>query len=99
MENLPVEVLMTMTTVNPNPGVIAREIDKQLVLYDPKKDAVHTLNPTAQFVWERLTLDLDQIAEELQNTYQVSADTALQDINAIISQFQSLGLLNNNPPQ
>ncbi|MBT4139833.1 MAG: PqqD family protein [Candidatus Latescibacteria bacterium] len=79
--------------------IITREIEGQLVLYDPSQDAVHTLNPTAQFVWERITLAPKQIAKELESTYTVSADVAQKDVENILEQFKTLGLIQTPPPQ
>ena len=63
-----------MPTINltPKENVITREIEGQLVLYDPTTDAVHTLNTTAQFVWENIEMLPEQITTKLQTNYQVS---------------------------
>lgn len=86
-------------TKEPTKAIITREIEGQLVLYDPSQDAVHTLNPTAQFVWERITLAPKQIATELEHTYTVSTEIAQKDVENILEQFITLGLIQTPPPK
>lgn len=31
--------------------IVERVVDGELVLYDPKRQCVHALNPTASFIW------------------------------------------------
>jgi hypothetical protein len=87
------------STFFPNPDIILREVDHALVLFDPHKDAVHTMNPTAQFVWEHIEIPPEMIVTALQNTYSVSTEVAQNDVQHILEQFQTLGLIQTNPPQ
>lgn len=82
-----------------NDGLIYREIEGEFVLYDPHADTVHTLNATARFIWEHIQMKPKQIANALQDTYHVSAEVAQQDVQHVLEEFETLGLLQPNPPQ
>lgn len=88
-----------MEKFTPKKGVITREIEGLLVLYDSKKDAVHTLNTTAQFVWEHIEIPPTQIVEKLQTSYHVSQQIAQQDVEHVLGQFETLGLIQKNTQQ
>jgi hypothetical protein len=83
----------------PNSAIIFREVGDDFVLYDPNKDALHTLNATAQFVWEHIESPIETIITNLQNTYQVSPEIAQRDVMQILEQFNTLGLIQNTSPQ
>jgi len=83
----------------PNADIIFREVGETFVLFDPNKDALHTLNTTAQFVWEHLASPPQTIIEKLQSTYQVSPEIAQHDVMRILEQFNTLGLIQNKSPQ
>lgn len=85
--------------VKPVDSIITREIEGELVIYDPNRDAVHTLNPTAQFIWEHISLQPEQMAEILQTIYRVSKKVAQSDVDHILDQFRTLGLIQAAPPQ
>jgi PqqD family protein of HPr-rel-A system len=83
----------------PNPNVILREVDQALIVFDPTTDAVHTLNPTAAFVWDRLDTPPETIARALQNTYDVSSEVAEKDVDLILQHLHTLGLIRTSPVQ
>ena len=88
-----------MSNFQPNADIIFREVGDAFVLYDPNQDALHTLNSTAQFVWEHIELPVETIIAKLQSTYQVSPETAQRDIIQTLEQFHTLGLIQNQSPQ
>ena len=71
------------------------EFDDELLLYHPvKTQAVH-LNATATLIW-RLCDGQRTIAEIrrlLQDTYALSVDQAIQDIDATLEQFSECGAI------
>ena len=75
-----------------NPGILSHQIDDEFVLYDSQKDAVHTLNATAQIIWENRHLSPEDIAQKLQTAYQVPYDIAFQDVQSILQKFKMLGM-------
>jgi len=88
-----------MSNFQPNADIIFREVGDAFVLYDPNKDALHTLNSTAQFVWEHIELPVETIIAKLQRTYQVSPEIAHRDVIQTLEQFLTLGLIQNKSPQ
>ena len=80
-----------------NPALLAHRLDGELVLYDPDRDIVHTLNETAWFIWERCERPSDDIAEALRNRYNVPAQNALNDVEHVLRQFHQIGLLQRGP--
>jgi PqqD family protein of HPr-rel-A system len=83
----------------PNSDIIFREVGDAFVLYDPNKDALHTLNATAQLVWEHIQSPIETIIAKLLSTYQVSPEVAQRDVIQTLEQFLTLGLIQNKSPQ
>lgn len=76
-------------------GLEDRLIADELVILDRERESIHQLNLTATFIWSRCDgqRDLETIAEELADEYGVEVDLTLVDVEATISDFESLGLL------
>ena len=74
-------------------SILSHECDGEFVLYDPGRDAVHTLNATAQFIWAHCEQSPEEIARALQATYQVSNDSALADVERVLARFKTLGIV------
>jgi len=83
----------------PNSFLLSREVAGEFVIYDPNRDAVHTLNPTARVVWEYSGQPVQTIAEALCSQFRVSLDTALCDVERVLEEFKAQGLLQQYPPQ
>ena len=67
--------------------LIRKPVGPNEMIYDPERDAVHILNPTAQLVEElhRQGLDAEAIAGELRKRFQVEgADTVMEDVQACL---------------
>ena len=75
--------------------LVERVVDGELVLYDPRRQYVHALNPTAAFVWRYCDGEHDAagIASELAELYPESRDAIRQDVPEILRLFQKSGLL------
>jgi len=67
--------------------MIRKPVGPNEMIYDPERDAVHILNPTAQLVeaLHRQGLDAEAIAGELRARFHVEgADTVLEDVRACL---------------
>ena len=75
--------------------LVERVVDGELVLYDPQRQYVHALNPTAAFVWRCCDGQHEAagIASELAELYPESREAIGQDVPEILRQFHEGGLL------
>ena len=71
------------------------EIDDEIVLFDPRGDAVHTLNPTAVTIWWLCDGDhaVDAITRELADLYELHPRDVRRDVGEILRRFQDSGLI------
>ena len=77
------------------PQLVEYEVEDDLVVYDPRKDLAHILNPTAAAVWwlcdgERLLKD---IPVRVAGLYGMEPREVDRDVNEILSGFRKAGLL------
>ncbi|MCZ6689895.1 MAG: PqqD family peptide modification chaperone [Planctomycetota bacterium] len=74
--------------------VLSRDVDGEIVLFDPVSNGIHGLNPTASFVWDLCdgTRTEDEITGELRTVYPGS-DEIPADVHRTIEEFQTMGLL------
>jgi len=72
-----------------------QEIDGELVILDKINDQIHQLNPVASYIWQQIVsgLELNEILEQLINTYNVERSAAQTDLDKVIQQFKDLNLL------
>ncbi|MBN1848686.1 MAG: PqqD family protein [Deltaproteobacteria bacterium] len=89
-----------MSTNNPlrKENISARKMGEEWMLYNSDDESVHVINSTAEFVWRLCdgSNSLDEIKQEIAKTYNISDSTDLnKDVDAIINQFQELGILNS----
>lgn len=75
--------------------LVERVVDGELVLYDPQRQYVHALNPTAAFVWRCCDgkHEAAGIASDLAGLYPESREAIEQDVPEILRQFHEGGLL------
>jgi hypothetical protein len=75
--------------------VVERVVDGELVLYDPVRQRVHSLNPTAGFIWRACTGQhtLDGIVALLATRYPGDLSAIEADVLETLSEFQREGLL------
>ena len=71
------------------PNISEYEVEDETVLYDPRSDAAHVLNPTAAVVWWLCDGDhkVKDIARELGDLYDKEPDSVREDVNEIIEGF------------
>jgi hypothetical protein len=80
-------------------GVSATDTDYGMVLLDEDSGQYWNLNPTAALALRTL-LDggtTAQAVQELTQQYAVDADTASQDINSLVGELHSAGLVKEQP--
>lgn len=75
--------------------VVERLVDGELVLYDPQRQYVHALNPTAAFAW--LACDgqhrESDIVSALAEHYPENRGDIERDVPTILEMFRAEGLL------
>ena len=76
-------------------GIVEYEIEDEVVLYDPRSDAVHTLSPTAAVVWWLCDGDrgVDDISRELGDLYELRPQQVRRDVGAVMRQFRASRLI------
>lgn len=83
------------TRPRPCDHVIEHEVDDDLVLYDPTRDAVHVLNLTGSVVWwlcdGRRTPE--RIVAEVARLYKMEPPQVVRDVEEILSQLCDTRLL------
>ena len=77
------------------PNVNEYEVEEEVVLYDPRTDSAHVLNPTAAIVWWLCDGDhkVKDIARELGDLYDKEPDSVRPDVDEIIEGFLSSRLI------
>ena len=72
-----------------------RMVDGEIVVLDQKGGLVHQFNLTASLIWQHCDgkTTIDEIANDLVETYQVDFKTALKNVGEIVKQLCDLGLL------
>ena len=72
-------------------------MDQDMFLYDDDSGSVHQLNGGAAMVWMLCdgSRDLMSMAEEIASTNNMSASDVLSDVRETVSQFHTLGLLDD----
>jgi hypothetical protein len=81
-------------------SVLCREVDDGFILYDPGKGKVHSLNPTAAFIWDALDgkLSIRNISESLEEIPGAEGSDTLADVLKTVENFQNEGLLEPSDP-
>ncbi len=70
------------------PGVLARQLGDEWILYDSESGDLHVVNEVAGFVWELCdgSLSLEQMSDRVREAYNVPADAdVLGDLQGIIA--------------
>jgi hypothetical protein len=81
-------------TKSPNPEIIVTELDDELVLLNPRTQAMFTLNGTGKLIWQHLGKNTaEEIAVKITETFEVDFTTATTDTNALLESLEKSGLL------
>ena len=78
----------------------SKQVDDEMVLYDPDGNLVHRLNLTATLIWQSCDgiQSPEQIAVKLAQTFQVSLAQARSDVYRTMQKLHNLGLLQVKEP-
>lgn len=82
--------------LTPHPDVIhTKLVSGEVVLLHLKTEQYFSLNETGSQIWELLDnrLSLEQIAEEVQNQFEVTAGQALKSVAELAEQLVAQGLV------
>ncbi|MEU1465055.1 lasso peptide biosynthesis PqqD family chaperone [Streptomyces sp. NPDC005727] len=79
-------------------GILMAETEYGLALLDEKSGEYWTLNPTAAVVLETMLAgrDAEDAVHALTERYDVSDSLAQQDVDRILTELRSAGLVNEN---
>ncbi|MBI5462519.1 MAG: PqqD family protein [Gammaproteobacteria bacterium] len=79
----------------PRTDLLVREVDGETVILDRKADLIHTLNPTASFIWNAMQhgTSIQDIVQSMAATFEVDAEKATADVTTVLGNFRDLGLL------
>jgi Coenzyme PQQ synthesis protein D (PqqD) len=82
----------------PRQDLVVEEIDGDLVILDKMREQIHQLNGTASIIWSAIASGQSsgKIAAKLVDLFDVSIETATNDIKIVIGRFESLHLLTTN---
>ncbi len=75
-------------TVKVKENVVWKELNRELVVLNLSNGFYFTLNDTARSIWSCFNKkkEINSIVNELMNTYSVSREQALTDVEGVISQ-------------
>jgi gamma-glutamyl phosphate reductase len=76
-----------------NPAVETAPLNEERILFDSKTNRFAVLNDTSTFLWDQLAVPrtLDELAEELHQTFQIEQITeARRDVERALQELQSL---------
>ncbi len=84
-----------MDDLIPRADLLVREVDGETVILDRKADLIHTLNPTASFIWNALqhSHSTQNIVQSMVVAFEVDSEKAAVDVNTVLGNFRDLGLL------
>ena len=83
--------------VIPKNTIHLKRLDKEILLYDEKKDKIHVLNEPASIIWDMLSHGSTEqgICQKITSQFKVENNKALSDIQKTISGFKKLKLINS----
>ncbi|MFN3265454.1 MAG: PqqD family protein [Deinococcales bacterium] len=78
----------------PNPEILVTDLDNELVLLNPRTQAMFTLNGTGRIVWQNLgKYSATEIAEKIVERFEIDLPTALKDTENLLETLANAGLL------
>lgn len=78
----------------PNPEILVTDLDNELVLLNPRTQAMFTLNGTGRIVWQNLGKhSAEEIAQKIVEQFEVDLQTAQQDTVSLLETLANAGLL------
>jgi hypothetical protein len=81
-------------TKSPNPEIIVTELDDELVLLNPRTQAMFTLNGSGKIIWQNLGQhNTDEIAIKITEAFEIDLETAKKDVTVLLETLKTAGLL------
>lgn len=80
-------------------GILANELDQQVVLYSVENEVIHILNPTARAIWDLCDgkHSLQDIEHKVRTRFAVAEEhDVYADIQQTLQQFSAKGLLQDS---
>ncbi len=97
-----------MTTVNSSEitapvrreDVLCRDDGQEMLIFDPRNGAIHSLNLTASYIWDLCdgTRTVEQLAKMLAQEFQVQMEQGYRDTRTLIGRLEALGLVRHEAP-
>lgn len=83
-------------TLRQRPDIVCKSAGRETLLYDPVRDSIHILNPTARLVWE--LCDGQHTPTEIEAALRARFAPAPEqdvagDIQAVLELFEAEGLI------
>lgn len=75
--------------------VIWREIDGNVVIVKEDGSEIITLNPTAAYIWDKCSgeIDVSEIAAKMQEQFDASFEEIYDDVITAVKRLEDMGLL------
>ncbi len=81
-------------TKSPNPEIIVTELEDELVLLNPRTQAMFTLNGTGKIIWQNLGKhSAEEIAVKITDAFEIDLETAASDTKNLLETLEAAGLL------
>lgn len=79
-------------------NAISREINGEVVLLTPEDSTVHVLDEVGSRIWELCSdnVSIGAIADEIASEYDVTRETAQQDIIEFVGKLLDLGVIKSD---
>ena len=76
-------------------SVVARTVDRDLLLLDTESELIHQLNETASFIWNRCDggNSAAEIAQLLADEFAVESNVALNDVVETLKKLREVNLV------
>ena len=76
-------------------GLIERELENELILYDPGSDRAYLLNQVSAAIWDMCDgrMSVSRMAEEIAQHFAIPIEQALDDLHSALSQLLDEGVL------
>jgi hypothetical protein len=81
-ESGPARRLSTSSRLRRTPGIAWRMVEEEAILVNVRRDEVIHLDPVGSFIWSRMDgqTTLQEIGQSLVGTFEVSLETAMEDM-------------------
>jgi hypothetical protein len=78
-----------------NPDIVVRREEKEALLFDPADGNLLCINETGIFIWNKCDgeRDMNSIAGDISEEYEVSFDKALEDCSAFLEELTDAGFI------